>query len=171
MLRLPGRSATWRVLSMSFFAFLLRISTLTLELLSILMQGLFFFFFKALTFDLIDSTKFSSWFIAILGLIRKQYEHKKWWGVIAFLGCWCYKSSILWFEDRKKKNSRLLLCVFTFQFSLSLLLLLGFGLISFVPGSQFCGSLSTEIQKYGVSFCDNLQFATHRPFLTSVIGL
>lgn len=120
MLRLPGRSATWRVLSMSFFAFLLRISTLTLELLSILMQGLFFFFFKALTFDLIDSTKFSSWFIAILGLIRKQYEHKKWWGVIAFLGCWCYKSSILWFEDRKKKK-KLAFCfvflVFAFAFA------------------------------------------------------
>lgn len=168
MLRLPGRSATWRVLSMSFFAFLLRISTLTLELLSILMQGLFFFFFKALTFDLIDSTKFSSWFIAILGLIRNQYEHKKWWAVIAFLGFWSYKSSILCFEDRKKKKNCFcfVFLVFALAFASAWI-----GLISFVLGSQFCGSLSTEIQKYGVSFCDNLQFATHRPFMTSVIGL
>lgn len=61
MLRLPGRSATLSVLSISFRAFLLRISTFTLELLSIFTYG-FFDFFSALTFDFIDSTRFSSWF-------------------------------------------------------------------------------------------------------------
>ncbi|KAJ6692363.1 hypothetical protein OIU79_014170 [Salix purpurea] len=46
-------------LSISFLAFLLRISTLTLALLSILMYG-FLNFFRALTLDLIDCTRFSS---------------------------------------------------------------------------------------------------------------
>jgi len=82
MTRFPGRSATWRVLSISFLAFLLRISTLTLALLSILMYG-FLDFFRALTFDLIDCTRFSSW-IAIwvqsqeqklqLGVLKKKWK-------------------------------------------------------------------------------------------------
>lgn len=68
MVRLPGLSATLRVLSMSLRAFLLRISTLTLELLSIFTYG-FFDFFRARTFDFIDCTKFSNWFpISILSL-------------------------------------------------------------------------------------------------------
>ena len=61
MVRLRGLSATLRVLSMSLRAFLLRISTLTLELLSIFTYG-FFDFFRARTFDFIDCTKFSNWF-------------------------------------------------------------------------------------------------------------
>ncbi|KAM1043719.1 hypothetical protein PS2_034678 [Malus domestica] len=64
--RLPGRSAALRVLSMSLRALLLRISTLTLELLSIFMYGFFDFFFSARTFDLIDSTKLSNWFVMMI---------------------------------------------------------------------------------------------------------
>lgn len=60
---LPGRSAVLRVRSMSFRAWRLRISTFTLALLSIFTYGFFFdFFFNDRTFDLITSTKFSSWF-------------------------------------------------------------------------------------------------------------
>lgn len=58
--RWPGRSATFKVLLMRSLVFLRRISTLTLLLLSILMYGLFFFFFLSkLTFDFIVSTKLS----------------------------------------------------------------------------------------------------------------
>ncbi|KAI5661197.1 hypothetical protein M9H77_20520 [Catharanthus roseus] len=58
-LRFPGLSATLRVLSISFRAFLLRISTLTEALLSIFIYG-FFDFFSARTLDFIDCTKCSS---------------------------------------------------------------------------------------------------------------
>ncbi|KAK8605954.1 hypothetical protein V6N13_102718 [Hibiscus sabdariffa] len=63
MVRFPGRSAALRVLSISLRAFRLRISTLTLELLSIFTYGLllFFDFFSALTFDFIVATRFSNW--------------------------------------------------------------------------------------------------------------
>ena len=73
MVRFPGRSATFKVLSISFLAFLLRISTFTLELLSIFIYDLFLDFFSALTFDLIVSTKFSNWF-AISDLIMARQK-------------------------------------------------------------------------------------------------
>lgn len=74
MVRFPGRSAALRVLSISFLAFLLRISTLTLELLSIFIYGLLFFdfFFRALTFDFIVSTKLSNWFAIFVPLNREK---------------------------------------------------------------------------------------------------
>uniref|UniRef100_A0A2P2PAN4 Uncharacterized protein n=1 Tax=Rhizophora mucronata TaxID=61149 RepID=A0A2P2PAN4_RHIMU len=82
MLRLPGLSAAARFLSMSCLAFLLRISTLTLAVLSNTTYdfwGFFFFFFSPLNFDLMESTRFSNWFAIIVTRNPDQSQSQATW--------------------------------------------------------------------------------------------
>lgn len=130
MVRFPGWSATLRVLSISFLAFLLRISTLTLELLSILMYGLFLDFFNDLTFDLIDSTKFSNWFIAIWVCFKKHKTKKKRkkTKMVGLLGIWVVynASSILCLSlEHTHTHTLLLNSVFAFASVSAFLVLYG----------------------------------------------
>lgn len=83
---------------MSLRAFLLRISTFTLELLSIFIYGFLDFFFNALTFDFMVSTKFSNWIAMMIKMKNNdEYERR---GLLGYLqifhfffvcrGCFCF---------------------------------------------------------------------------------